>query len=371
MGYNFTKGHYQAFIRTTYKDWTGASQTVDGPPAGFDCNMKTVLRFKTNPNIIVDEDELVATNAELVSEGNYKGLDYKIYDNDLAIVTGTQTETMATGDTSPWQTGCDYIYVNCIVNSGFVFRNDDCLELQVGYLGFVDNPYPSSLFRGTSYLYLNVSKIDLTTNARTGALFHGVVTEDIDGLEELVNNLPSNVTSASSLLSTLEITGTKTLSFNVDISNFSDTGSAYAMFGLTGEHCDVTVHSNLPRYAMFGGNADVGESSYLKSLTVIIDSCPNDSDRYTYFFNGCFAKKITIQKMEMPDPTTVSSSFTMLGFFKGCTHLEELVINSNSGFTFDYGNVADLFRDDVSLKRIRDENYHDYIISTSNWFYAF
>lgn len=368
MSYDFTKGKYRAFIRTTYLDESGVSRIVDGEPEVFDSEAISYFTFKTNRDIKLDPETLEVPNAELTDSGTYKGLEYSFYDNGLAVISGTQTEAVANTDESPWQSDISYIFIKATVISGFVFRNDDCLELQVGYLGFSGNPYTTQLFNGPSYLYLNVSNIDLTTTNRVGPMFYGVSTDDIDGLEDLVNNLPSNITSATGFLGNMEIKGTKSLSFNVSISDF-DSHSAAEMFGLCGSNCDVTVHADIVDYKMFGGNADTS-NSYLKSLTVIVDSCPADKD-YVYMFYRCAAKKITIQQMPMPDPANVPSSFTLLNFFGGCSYLEELVINSDSGFTFNYRSIASLFENCSSLKRIRDElSYNDYIIETSNWFYA-
>ena len=84
--------------------------------------------FRTNPEVMVDTLTLDVPNAELVEEGIIKGLTYKIYDNDLCVITGVQTEAFTQDDAyynrlRPGRYN-RYIYIanSTLIGSNFFYR---------------------------------------------------------------------------------------------------------------------------------------------------------------------------------------------------------------------------------------------------------
>ena len=269
MGYNFTKGHYQAFIRTTYKDWTGASQTVDGPPAEFDCNMKTVLRFKTNPNIIVDEDELIAVDADKVSEGTYKGLEYEIYDNGLAIIHGTQTEAVDTSDPPAWNSeDVLYIYAQATFCSGNVFRTNYGKELQLGNCDFASGTTSATtLFFGNNWDYINFEKLDWT-NLTSFVSVLNTVTKAQDGFENYKNRVlnDTSITSLGSAFNSFRITEQE-ISFEFNIPSRITSASAFLSgFGGPNVSVFISVDSYLTGMLNYIGNCNLVDISVTNAI---------------------------------------------------------------------------------------------------------
>lgn len=187
MSYHFTQGRYRAFIETTYTDSSGVYQTVDGPAVEFDADPIEYFEFETNPSIKINLSTMEAPNAELVSEGNYKGINYKLYNNSLAILQGTQSSDITSSDTTPWVENY-YIYASIVIRSGYVFKSDNYKELQVRNSSFKAGGATSAyLFSNTGYdcELINIEELDTSNLTDFSRMFCNLRVGSLLGLHRL------------------------------------------------------------------------------------------------------------------------------------------------------------------------------------------
>ena len=369
MSYTFQKGKYRARIKSSFdrnNGNTGVYSYSEYYPFEYDVN--EIFTFRTNPDVIVDLETLTAPNSTLVDSGTYKGLSYKLYANDLAIVTGNQTETMTNTDESPWYNETiHYIYINANITGGYVFKNQHVFERKIGHLGFVENNTfsPIRLFANTEdfpYACLDVTGIDTTNTTNLGYMFVGCYigwssyANGPIGIETI--NVHSGITSISSMLA-FDYMGVDprggihyvdlTLDWNTD--NVSD---AYSAFSTSGS-VNLTIHVTKALYGMFRSRGSFGQ------LDLSVDSI-NVSD-LTYLFAECGADMITIKRL----PTATATS--MNSMFYNC-RAEYINILSTSGFdTSAVTSMSAMFEGCDQLKHIYSGN-NDYIMDTSSLSYA-
>ena len=370
MSYTFQKGKYRARIKSSFDRTngnTGMYSYSEYYPFEYEAN--SCFKFKTNPDVIVDLETLTAPNSTLADSGTYKGLSYKLYENNLVIVTGDQTETMSNTDESPWYSDAHYLYINANITGGYVFKNLWVDEIKIGHLGFVENNTvsPNRLFANTDnhdYMCLDVTGIDTTNTNTLAYLFVGCNigwsshANGPIGIESI--NIHSGITSITSMLA-FNYFGTDprgTLHY-MDLAlnwNTDNVTGAYSAFDIGGS-VNLTVHVTKALNSMFLGSS----KWWLGKLDVTVDTI-NVSD-LTYLFSGCSASEITIRRL----PTTTATS--MNSMFKDC-RAEYINILSTSGFdTSAVTSMSALFEGCDELKHIYSGN-NDYIMDTSNLSYA-
>lgn len=193
MSYHFTKGRYRAYVSTRYYDHNDQQQFVNGDPVEFNADPVEYFTFETNENIKVNVDTLEAPNAELEDEGTYKGLSYKLYDNSLAIVSGTQASVVGENDTTPWATS-EYIYAKVVLISGRVFHTaGNCHELQIHDSSFASGATSEYLISNWNsgsyndyYNVVNIESLDTSNLSDFSSMFaHVRISDSFEGLENL------------------------------------------------------------------------------------------------------------------------------------------------------------------------------------------
>ena len=367
MSYTFTEGKYRAFVRTDFLKAGSSLSTIhkDGRSYEFvyDAPAPPVeyFVFRTNQNVMLDPDTLEVPNSRLVNSGTYKGLNYAIYANGLCIVSGTQDTAMTSEDESPWYDNAEYIYTKCDIIGGYVFKNTSVRELEVGSLGFVanTNENPDALFKGSAYEYINIVEFDPSNTNTLRMLFNSVDTVEIDGLAELGTKI-THVSNMMHMLSGLHRSGgNRNIFLSVGTNNI-DEYSAGA-FGLTGENTELVLHvsKGVPSICA----AHTQNDHPLKRLTF---SC--DSFETTYAvspFRSSGAKSIRVLKLNTSGQTIFSD------LFYNCKYVEDIQIYSISGFTTAAATACyGMFENCTNLKRITDENGHNYELDTTNIRYA-
>lgn len=392
--YTFGRGQYRAKVVTRYKDESNVTRIVESEPFPFTSTAKEYFSFVTNQNVKVDLDSMEAPNATLVDEGNYKGLDYKIYDNGLAIIDGEQTEAItAAAEETPWSVeDVTYIYGQGIFCSGFIFWNSYCLELELGPCSFSTTAISRFIGRA-SYQYIGgIGNIDITglTNISYFLVFT-TVEVDAQGLEDLFNDISSatvnQLTNISSFAS-FKVTSNQEVLLGLSIGDpvtgtcSVESASNVAYMDLPGGHLSIdTLHNydnmflysigNIGTLEIWNREYCLDDLIYCKAKKVII-SCPIPQDvtefprlsgmsnleefvfdftnrgQYTMDLSGItnysFAFKYApkIKKVYGMRNNVKCSAFDMTevtriqSMFEGCQYLEE------SGIGIDVGTYRDI-----------------------------
>lgn len=188
MSYHFTKGHYRAYVSTRYYDHNDQVQYVNGDPVEFDADPVEYFEFETNDNIKVNLSTMEAPEGiTLLEEGDDHGIHYKLYENSLAILTGTQTSDFGE---EGWPAWCesDYIYASIEIKSGWVFKTSDSEELQIWNSSFLPGSKSDHLFNhgGMGWQVLNIGSLDTSNLTDFSYMLENLrVTTSFKGLGDL------------------------------------------------------------------------------------------------------------------------------------------------------------------------------------------
>ncbi len=345
--YNFTKGRYRARIVTGYYDHSDSYQEVEGDYVEFNCNTKTVLRFKTNADIIVDEDELVAVNADKVSEGTYKGLEYEIYDNGLIIIHGTQSDSISGTDVTPWRENCDidYIYAKATFCSGNVFRlntDRECKELQFGTCGFSSGTTDATTLFFGHWDYINFSKINWD-NLSSYTNILNTYAKAADGFNEFKDYIfnQTQITDLANVFTALRLSE-QIETFNVTIpSRITAATYMFSSFGGPGITLNLTMDSLISNslYSVDAGRLNLTITNPIPSGSYLV----NYSDVYEVYAD-----------IEMDSAATnapICNNNDNLQYFEFSNRFDT---SSLTGFNYMFRNNPELI--DVS-RRLGDEHY--------------
>lgn len=287
MSYDFTKGKYRAFIRTTYLDESGTSQTIDGEPEVFDSEAISYFTFKTNSDIKLDPETLEVPNAELTDSGTYKGLEYSFYDNGLAVVSGTQSSSISGTDVTPWRENydIDYIYAKATFCSGNVFRlntDRECKELQFGTCGFASGTSDATTLFFGHWDYINFQNINWD-NLTSYTNILNTYTKDADGFNEFKDYIfnQTQITDLASIFTALRMSE-KVTSYDVEIpSRITAATYMFSSFGGPGITLNLRMESliNNSLYSVDAGILNLYIANPIPSGSYLV----NYSDVYAVY----------------------------------------------------------------------------------------
>lgn len=287
MSYDFTKGKYRAFIRTTYLNESGVSQTVDGEPETFDSEAVSYFTFKTNSDIKLDPETLEVPNAEETSSGTYKGLEYSFYDNGLAVISGTQSSSISGTDVTPWRENYDieYIYAKATFCSGNVFRlntDRECKELQFGTCGFASGTSDATTLFFGHWDYINFQNINWG-NLTSYTNILNTYAKAADGFNEFKDYIfnQTQITDLANIFTALRLSE-QIETFNVDIPlRITAATYMFSSFGGPGITINLRMESfiNNSLYSFDAGNLNLYIENPIPSGSYLV----NYSDVYEVY----------------------------------------------------------------------------------------
>ncbi len=285
MSYTFTSGKYRTKVVSSFLKMGNLNPiTSESETIPFECDVVPVFRFKTNPSIQVDESTLTAVGATLINSGFYKGLAYKIYDNNLAIVSGVQDENIVGADEKPWAVeGVEYIYAKAIFCSGNVFRTDYGKELQFGLCGFASGTSDATtLFFGRNWDYINFQNINWD-NLTSYTSILNTYTKDADGFNEFKDYIfnQTQITDLGSIFSALRMSE-KVVTYEVVIpSRITAATYMFSSFGGPGITLDLRMESFISNslYSVGAGKLNLRIDNPIPSGSYLV----NYSDVYEVY----------------------------------------------------------------------------------------